>query len=82
MFDSVLIMPLLFLVNLQAFSFQSTTLLKDGPLHRFFSRILATYQEHLWTAVSKETDVIESAVKVYESLYKQYGINQHLLCPF
>ena len=69
MFDSVLIMPLSFLVKLQAFNLQPITLLKDRLLHRYFSRILAIYQEHLWTAASKETDFIKSAVKVYESLY-------------
>ena len=36
-------------------------------------------KEHLWTAASKETDVIKSAVKVYESLYKQCGVNPHFL---
>ena len=69
MFDRVLIIPLSFLVKMQAFSLQPTTLLHE-LLHRYFSRILATYQEHLWTAASKETDVIKNAVKVYESLYK------------
>ena len=82
MFDRVLIMALSFLVNLRAFSLQPTNLLKDGLLHRYFLRILATYQEHLWTAALKETDIIKSAVKVYESLYKQCGITSHFLRPF
>ena len=61
---------------------QPTTLLKDGLLYRYFSRILATYQEHLWTAASKETDVIKSAVKAYESLYKRCWLTPHILCSF
>ena len=48
LFERVLITPLSFLVKLQACSLQSTTLLKDGHLHRYFSRILATQQEHLF----------------------------------
>ena len=32
-------------------------------------------KEHIWTAASKETDVIKSAVKVYESLCKRCGDN-------
>ena len=43
---------------------QPSTLLKDGLLYRYFSRILATYQEYIWRAASKETDGIKSAVKV------------------
>ena len=82
MFDRVLIMSLSFLVKLQTFSLQPTTLLKDGFLPSYISGILATYQEHLWTAASKETDVIKSAVKVYESLYKRCGITPHFLRPF
>ena len=70
MFERVLIIPLSFLVKLQAFSLQLTTLLKDELFHWYFSRVLATYQEYLWTAASKETDVIKGAVKVHESLYK------------
>ena len=68
MFDRALIMPLSFLVNFQAFNLQSTTLLKNGLLHRYFSSFLATYNEHLWMAASKERDVTKSAVKVYESI--------------
>ena len=78
----VLIRPLSFLVKLQAFSLQPTISLKNGLLHRYFSRVLATCQEHLWTAASKETDVIKSAVKAYESLYKRCGITPHFLCLF
>ena len=70
MFYRVLILPLSFLVKLQAFNLQPTTLLKDGLLHMYFSRILQlsrnTYlTEYLWMAASKET-VIKSAVKIYD----------------
>ena len=73
MCDKFLIKPPSFLVKLQAFSLQPSTLLKNGLLHGYFSIILATYQKHLWTAASKEIDIIKSAVKVYESLYKRCG---------
>ena len=36
-------------------------------------------KEHLWTADSKETDVIKSAVKVYKSLHKRCGVTPHFL---
>ena len=42
-----------------------------------------TYLKKLpWTAASKETDVIKSAVNVYESLYKRCGITLYYLHPF
>ena len=82
MFDRVLIMPLSILVKLQEFSLHPATLLKDGFLYRYFSRILATYQEHLWIAASKKADVIKTAVGAYESLYKRCGITAHSMCPF
>ena len=64
MFDRVLITPLPFLVKLQAFILQPTTLLKDGLLHKYFSKIWQlsrnTYlKEHFWKAALKETDVIK-----------------------
>ena len=37
------------------------------------------WKENLWTAASKEADVIKSAVKIYESLYKRCGITPHFL---
>ena len=87
MFDRVMITPLSFLVELQAFNLQPTTLLKDGLLHRYFSKIWElsrkTYlNEHLWTAAPKEADVIKSAFKVYDSLYKRCWITPQFLDPF
>ena len=40
------------------------------------------FKEHLYTAASKETDVIKSAVKVYESLNKRCRVISHFLHPF
>ena len=59
MFDRVLITPLSFLVKLQAFSLQPTTLLKNesfaGIFQRFWLLSRDTYlEEHLWTAASKD----------------------------
>ena len=34
-------------------------------------------KEHLWMAASKETYVMKSLVKVYESLYKRCGVTPH-----
>ena len=34
-------------------------------------------KEHLWTAASKETDVMKSLVKVYGSLYRQCEVTPH-----
>ena len=71
MFDRVLISPLSFLVKLQVISLQLTNLLKDELLpcifQGFWQLSRSTYlKEHLWTAASKETDVIKSAVKIYD----------------
>ena len=71
MFDRVLISPLSFLVKLQVISLQLTNLLKDGLLpcifQGFWQLSRNTYlKERLWTAASKETDVIKSSVKIYD----------------
>ena len=43
---------------------------KDGPLHMYFSRILATQQEHLLEGTPLDgcfkRDVMKSAVKIYD----------------
>ena len=51
-----------------------------GIFQGFWQLSRNTYlKEHLWTAASKETDVIKSSVKVYESLCKRCGITPHFL---
>ena len=84
MFDRVLIMPLPFLVKMQAFSFQPKTLLKEvsftGIFQGFWQLSRNTcLKEHFWIAASKETDVIKSAVQVYGSLYKRCGMTPNFL---
>ena len=51
-----------------------------GIFQEFWQLSRNTYlKEYLRTAASKETDVLKSAVQVYESLYKRCGITPHFL---